>query len=200
MKITSAEFTMSAVMESQYPKDGLPEIALIGRSNVGKSSLINKLINRKKLAKTSSTPGKTRTINFYKINNSFYFVDLPGYGYAKVPLRERKEWQRFIEEYFETRQTLKGAFIVLDIRRDPTENEQMIYDWLERLELPAVTVLTKADKFSKTKAAARAKEIESSLGRGEVTVFSAMSAEGKNELLKFTTSLTIDEKMAGEKE
>jgi GTP-binding protein len=190
MKITSAEFTLSAVMESQYPKDNLPEIALIGRSNVGKSSLINKLINRKKLAKTSSTPGKTRTINFYKINNSFYFVDLPGYGYAKVPLKERKEWQRFIEEYFETRETLKGAFIVLDIRRSPTENETMVYEWLSRLGLPAVTVLTKADKFSKTKAAKQAKEIEGSLGRGEVTIFSATSGEGKNELLKVVSSLT----------
>lgn len=190
MKITSAEFTLSAVMESQYPKDNLPEIALIGRSNVGKSSLINKLINRKKLAKTSSTPGKTRTINFYKINNSFYFVDLPGYGYAKVPLKERKEWQRFIEEYFETRETLKGAFIVLDIRRSPTENETMIYEWLSRLGLPAVTVLTKADKFSKTKAAKQAKEIEGSLGKGKVTIFSATSGEGKNELLKVVSSLT----------
>ena len=190
MKITSAEFTLSAVKESQYPKDNLPEIALIGRSNVGKSSLINKLINRKKLAKTSSTPGKTRTINFYKINNSFYFVDLPGYGYAKVPMRERKEWQRFIEEYFETRETLKGAFIILDIRRDPTENEQVIYDWLERLNLPAVTILTKADKFSKTKAEAQAADIKESLGRGGVTIFSATSGDGKSDILKITAALT----------
>lgn len=188
MKITSAEFTLSAVKESQYPKDDLPEIALIGRSNVGKSSLINRIINRKKLAKTSSTPGKTRTINFYKVNESFYFVDLPGYGYAKVPLRERKEWQRFIEEYFETRKTLAAAFIVLDIRREPTENEAMIYEWLERLELTAVTILTKADKLSKAKAKAQASMIAKTLGigahgkAGEVILFSSESGEGKAEL------------------
>src|SRR5690625_2120476 len=130
MKITKAEIVISAVSQKQYPKDGLPEIALAGRSNVGKSSLINKLINRKNLARTSSKPGKTQTLNFYKMNETFYFVDVPGYGYAKVSKKEREKWGVMMEEYFETRSTLQAVLLITDIRHDPTEDDLQMYDFV----------------------------------------------------------------------
>ncbi|MEE9613540.1 MAG: ribosome biogenesis GTP-binding protein YihA/YsxC [Thermodesulfobacteriota bacterium] len=184
MKIRSAEFTTSAVRSSQYPADGLPEIALVGKSNVGKSSLINTLVGRKGLAKTSSTPGKTRTINFYRINGSFYLVDLPGYGYAKVPLRERKGWKQTIEQYFTESSGLRGAVVILDSRRDPGKPEFELYRWIEELEIPLLTVLTKSDKFSKNKLSNRIIAIKKSLGFDGLLTFSATGGEGKTELLK----------------
>ena len=182
MKIKSAEFIKSAVFLKDCPNDPLPEIALIGKSNVGKSSLINRFINRKGLAKTSNTPGKTRTLNFYLINNNFYFVDLPGYGFAKAPMNERKGWKRMIEEYLTTRETLAGGILILDVRRDPGPAEAEIYEWFEEYNIPLVTVLNKADKFSKNKLVQRVKSIKGAIPIDDPITFSATSGLGKNEL------------------
>jgi GTP-binding protein len=151
MMIKSAEFVTSAVKPAHYPPEGLTEIAFAGRSNVGKSSLINTLVNRKRLVKTSSTPGRTQLLNFFNINERFVFVDLPGYGYAKVPERVKKDWGKMIETYLSTRSTLKGVVLILDIRRNPGEEENSFIAWLNQQGVPAVLVLTKADKLSKTK-------------------------------------------------
>lgn len=183
MKIRYAEFTKSAVLKKDYPKDLLPEIALIGRSNVGKSSLINKLINRKTLAKTSNTPGKTRTINFYLINKSFYLVDLPGYGYAKAGKAERRSWQKMIEDYLTTRENLYGALVILDVRRDPGKFEEEIFKWFEELGIPTNTIITKADKLSNNALSKRTKAIKKALKLDQTTTFSAASGLGKDEVL-----------------
>jgi len=151
MIIKSATFIKSAVKPSHYPPEGLPEIAFAGRSNVGKSTLINTLVNRKHLVKTSSTPGRTQLLNFFDINERLVFVDLPGYGYAKVPGRVKKEWGRMIETYLSTRSTLKGVVLILDIRRKPREEENNFIAWFHQQGIPAVLILTKADKLSKTK-------------------------------------------------
>ncbi len=184
MKIKKAEFAACAVAPDGYPKDNLPDIVLIGRSNVGKSSLINRLINRKGLAKTSSTPGKTRTINFYRINELFYLVDLPGYGYAKVPLSERRSWKSMIDEYFEERGSVAGGLVVLDIRRDPGEVELSLYEWFDSYGVGLTTVLTKADKFSANKKFSRTSSIRKALGIDDPVIFSAVSGDGKDELWK----------------
>ena len=151
MKILSAEFVTSATRPSQYPPAELPEVAFVGRSNVGKSSLINTLVNRKHLVKTSSTPGRTQLINFFDINDNLTFVDLPGYGYARVPAAVRKKWGPMIETYLSTRKTLKGVVIILDIRRLPREEEQNLIQWLAHFSICGIIVLTKTDKLSKTK-------------------------------------------------
>ncbi len=182
MKIKSSEFVKSAVSEKDFPRDGLPEIALIGRSNVGKSSLINTFINRKGLAKTSSTPGKTRTINFYLINNAFYLVDLPGHGYAKVPVSERRAWKLMIEDYIEGRPNLAGGIVILDIRRDPGEVESGLYGYFDELGLPLLTVLTKADKFSKNRRVKREAEIRRAIDIKSPVIFSATTGDGKDVL------------------
>ncbi len=151
MILKSSEFITSAVKPSQYPVDGLPEIAFAGRSNVGKSSLINKLINRKRLVKTSSTPGRTQLVNFFKINGAFMFVDLPGYGYAKVPASVKKKWGPMVETYLSMRETLQAVVLILDLRRTPQLEELNFIDWLHHCDIPTILVLTKADKLSKTK-------------------------------------------------
>jgi GTP-binding protein len=179
MKIRYAEFTVSAVKPSQYPIDGLPEVALVGRSNVGKSSLINTLTGRKGLAKTSSAPGKTRTINFYKLNRAFYLVDLPGFGYAKAPLKERRLWKTMIERYFEGRKTLKGAVVILDPRRDVGPTESFLYQWLEGFSIPVITVQTKCDKLSRNRLSARIAAMKKILPSEELLLFSAATGEGK---------------------
>ena len=151
MIIKSAEFVTSATKPSQYPPEGLSEIAFAGRSNVGKSSLINVLVNRKRLVKTSSTPGRTQLINFFDINDDVTFVDLPGYGYARVPASVKKKWGPMIETYLSGRGTLKGVVVILDIRRTPREEELNLIAWLEHYSIDSILVLTKADKLSKTK-------------------------------------------------
>ncbi len=151
MIIKSAEFVKSAVKPSHYPSEVLPEIAFAGRSNVGKSSLINTLLNRKRLVKTSSTPGRTQLINFFNINNTFSFVDLPGYGYAKVPDSVKKTWGPMVETYLSTRKTLKGVVLILDIRRIPGIEDFNLIDWLNYYHIPVILALTKTDKLSKTK-------------------------------------------------
>src|SRR5690625_5301118 len=151
MKISKAEILISAVRKEHYPKDSLPEIALAGRSNVGKSSFINRLIQRKQLVRTSSKPGKTQTLNFYLINDRFYFVDVPGYGYAKVSKKERENWGRMMEEYFETRQTLNAVILLTDIRHPPTADDIQMYDYLKYHDLPVIVIATKLDKLPKNK-------------------------------------------------
>jgi len=184
MKILSAEFITSAVEPAQYPLVKYPEIAFAGRSNVGKSSLINTLVNRKRLVKTSSTPGRTQLINFFDINDLITFVDLPGYGYAKVPTAVRKKWGPMIETYLSGRDTLKGVVVILDIRRTPREEEYHLIAWLEHYSIARILVLTKADKLSKTKqdkqraAVARSLEVDSS----DLILFSAKSRKGREDV------------------
>ncbi|MCC0782548.1 YihA family ribosome biogenesis GTP-binding protein [Clostridioides sp. ES-S-0108-01] len=149
MKIRSSEITMSAVNKSQYPEEGIPEIALAGRSNVGKSSIINTLLNRRNFARTSQTPGKTRTINFYLINNEFYFVDLPGYGYAKIAKSEKEKWGGIMERYLESRQELCSIFLLVDIRHEPTADDKLMYEWIKHFGYNCVVIATKADKISR---------------------------------------------------
>ncbi|SFB39471.1 GTP-binding protein [Lentibacillus halodurans] len=184
MKVTDAEIVISAVSQKQYPGDRLPEIALAGRSNVGKSSFINQLIQRKNLARTSSKPGKTQTLNFYKINGMFYFVDVPGYGYAKVSKKEREKWGVMMEEYFETRDVLKACVLITDSRHEPTEDDVLMYDYLKYYEVPVIVIATKLDKIPKDKRAKHVKqtyqilEVES---EDIVIPFSAETGEGKDD-------------------
>ena len=149
LKIKGAQYIGSFVALDQLPPGDLPEIALVGRSNVGKSSLINKLVNRRNLAKSSSTPGKTRTINYYLINGDWYLVDLPGYGYAKVAKTERDKWGRMIEKYLRNRSQLRGVIQLLDIRHAPSANDILMKKWLEETGIPFLLVATKADKLSR---------------------------------------------------
>ena len=184
MIITSAEFIKSAVKPSQYPLADPPEIAFAGRSNVGKSSLINKLLNRRRLVKTSSTPGRTQLINFFSINEGYAFVDLPGYGYAKVPLHIRKKWGPMVETYLSSRKTLKGVVLIMDIRRIPREGERDLINWLNHYRLASILVLTKIDKLSKTKQGKQRKEIAESLSLedSDLILFSAKTGFGKEVL------------------
>ena len=149
MIIKSSEYAVSAVKEEQYPKDNLPEIALAGRSNVGKSSLINTLLKRKNLARTSSQPGKTQTLNFYLVNDDFYLVDVPGYGYAKVSQKRRQEFGEMIQDYLETRPNLKGLIILIDSRHEPTKDDISMYEYAQYLDIPILVVCTKMDKIKK---------------------------------------------------
>lgn len=151
MKVNHAEMVISAVKPEQYPTDGLPEFALAGRSNVGKSSFINKMINRKSLARTSSKPGKTQTLNFYKIENQLFFVDVPGYGYAKVSKKEREAWGQMIEKYMTGRSVLQAVLLIVDLRHPPTKDDKMMYDFLKYYNIPAIVIATKADKIPKGK-------------------------------------------------
>src|SRR5699024_1991449 len=185
MKITSAEFIVSAVNTQQYPDDRLPEIALAGRSNVGKSSFINRMIQRKGLAKTSSKPGKTRTINFYKINESFYFADVPGYGYAQVSKKERDEWGPMMEEYFQLRESLLAVVLFGDIRHTTTNHDVLMYDFFKHFDLPAIVVATKVDKIKRGKRPKHIKKIVHKLRverEDAVIPFSAETGEGKEKV------------------
>lgn len=150
MIIKSSSYAVSAVREDQYPKDDLPEIALSGRSNVGKSSLINTLLNRKNLARTSSQPGKTQTLNFYLVNDEFYLVDVPGYGYARVSQKKRQEFGEMIQDYLETRSNLKGLVILIDSRHEPTKDDIAMYNYAQYLNLPILVVCTKIDKIKRS--------------------------------------------------
>lgn len=183
MKILSAEFLLSATQPAHYPPAAFPEIAFAGRSNVGKSSLINALVKRKKLARTSNTPGRTREINFFSVNNGIYFIDLPGYGYAKVPQRTRKSWGPMIETYLSRRPTLRLVILILDVRRDPSEEDRQLLDWLRFYRLPFLVVLTKVDKVSRNEAALRRSRIGADLGlppAAQPILFSAKTGEGKD--------------------
>ncbi|MBU3950439.1 MAG: ribosome biogenesis GTP-binding protein YihA/YsxC [Proteobacteria bacterium] len=184
MIIKSAEFVKSAVKPSHYPEENQPEIAFAGRSNVGKSSLINTLLNRKNLVKTSSTPGRTQLINFFLINDSLGFVDIPGYGYAKVPAAVKKTWGTMIETYIQTRKTLKGVVLIMDLRRVPGPEEIAFMDWLNYYNIPFIRVLTKADKLSKTQQKQQQMIIAKSLSadKDDFILFSTKSKTGKKPL------------------
>ena len=184
MIIKSSEFVKSAVNPNHYPLPVLPEIAFAGRSNVGKSSLINVLLNRKRLVKTSSTPGRTQLINFFEINKEFMFVDLPGFGYAKVPAHVRKQWGPMIETYLSTRKTLKGVVLIIDIRRIPGEEELDLMGWINHFGIPFILTLTKIDKLPNTKVIAQQNLIAKALSvnKDYLILFSAKSRQGKTEI------------------
>ncbi len=149
MKIRSSEIVISAVNKSQYPNEGIPEIAMVGRSNVGKSSTINTLLNRRNFARVSQTPGKTRTINFYLINKEFFFVDLPGYGYAKISKSEKEKWGAIMERYLKDRNELCAIFLLVDIRHEPTSDDVLMYEWIKHFGYDCVVIATKSDKISR---------------------------------------------------
>lgn len=185
MKVNQAEFIISAVGPGQYPEDALPEIALAGRSNVGKSSLINRLLNRKNLARTSSQPGKTQTLNYYRINQFFYFVDVPGYGYAKVSRTERAVWGKFVERYMTSREPLRLVMLIIDVRHEPSRDDQAMYEWLKHYGVPIVVIATKADKIPKGKWAKHVKVVRETLGMpkdDKVLLFSSETGLGAEEL------------------
>ncbi|MBL4951209.1 YihA family ribosome biogenesis GTP-binding protein [Neobacillus sp. YIM B02564] len=183
MKVTSSEIVISAVRQEQYPESNLPEFALAGRSNVGKSSFINKMLNRKGLARISSKPGKTQTLNFFLINDLLHFVDVPGYGYAKVSKSERAAWGKMIETYFTTREQLKAVVLIVDLRHPPTEDDVMMYDFLKYYQIPCIIIATKADKVPKGKWQKHVKVIRETLdleANDQIVVFSAETGEGKD--------------------
>jgi len=184
MIIKSVEFIKSAARASHYPTARLPEIVFAGRSNVGKSSLINSLVNRKRLAKTSSTPGRTQLINFFEINAELVFVDIPGFGYAKVPVAIRRSWAPMIETYLTTRRTLKGLVLILDSRRTPGPEELALVDWLNRHQIATVLALTKIDKLSRSRQLVCSRSVASALAvpQGDIVLFSAKTRQGREEL------------------
>jgi len=184
MKITKAEFVTGASHSGSLPKETMTEIAFAGRSNVGKSSLINKILNRKKLAVTSSKPGRTRQINFFNVNDLFLAVDLPGYGFAKVSKEERRKWGRLISAYMADRRKLAAVIVILDVRRDPNEMDLSLFQMLDELDIPPIVVLTKADKIKRGQRAKRKAEIARSLEmkNSELILFSAVTGDGKAEI------------------
>ncbi len=194
MQIKSAEFIKSATRPAQYPPAQLPEIAFAGRSNVGKSSLINTLVNRKHLVKTSSTPGRTQLINFFDINQQIVFVDLPGYGYAKVPQSVRKKWGPMIETYLSRRKTLRAVVAIMDIRRTPQQEELNLLGWLSHYAISAIVVLTKTDKLSKSKSAQQYRRIAETLtlNPDDLILFSAKTRRGRDTLWKAIQSFVYE--------
>lgn len=185
MKITQAEFIISAVHAHQYPEDGLPEFALAGRSNVGKSSLINRMIERKNLARTSSQPGKTQQLNYYRVNNKLYLVDFPGYGYAKVSKVQRQQFGEMIERFLENREPLKSVLLIVDIRHAPSKDDVLMYEWLKHYNITTTVVATKADKIPKSQWAKQTKLVKMTLGYDPSDTFVLFSSEtgmGRDEL------------------
>ena len=181
MFIKNPEFRISAVSPKQYPDDGLPQVVLVGKSNVGKSSFINTLVNRKKLARTSSEPGKTRQINFYNMDNSFYFVDLPGYGYSKMSKAEQVKVGNFIEQYLQIRKEIALIIFLIDIRHEPTANDRLMYDYIinKSGNLPCIVIANKADKLAPTKVANAVKDLQNSLNPLKDIAFFPCSSERK---------------------
>ena len=191
MIIKQAQFLKSGTKPAHFPDPDRPELAFAGRSNVGKSSLINCLVNRKNLVKTSSRPGCTQLINFFTINEALYFVDLPGYGYAKVSKTVRAQWGPMVDRYLSVRRNLMGVILLMDIRRDPGKEEFELMDWFEQRHLPYLTVLTKADKLSRPKQQKRVATLTRSLGRAksDLILFSAKSRQGREDILQEIQSL-----------
>lgn len=179
MIIKNAEFKISAVNPKQYPADGLPEIVLVGKSNVGKSSFINTMLNRKKLARTSSEPGKTRQINFYNVNDSFYFVDLPGYGFSKMSKVEQEKVGAFIEEYLQNSKNIALIVFLIDIRHNPTENDKLMYNYAIQTEKPFIIIANKADKIAVTKVDDSVKALQNILNPLQDLTFIPFSSERK---------------------
>ena len=186
MIINKSEFITSAVRREQYPEDGLNEVAFVGRSNVGKSSIINALTNRRKLAKVSQTPGKTKLINFFLINDAFYLVDLPGYGYAKVSKKEQESWGKTIETYLTAREELKRVILLVDSRHKPTADDIMMYEWRKHFDYDCIVIATKSDKLSNNELGKSRKLIKETLGLGSTDkfyFFSSLNKKGKDELI-----------------
>ena len=185
MIIRSVELETVCGITSRLPENERPEFAFAGKSNVGKSSLINALMNRKSLARTSAQPGKTQTINFYNINDELYFVDLPGYGYAKVSLEAKAKWGKMIENYLKKSQVLHAVFLLVDIRHDPSENDKMMYDWVIHNGYRPVVIATKLDKLKRSQVAAHVKAVRQGLGMEKEDIlipFSAETKQGRDEI------------------
>ena len=195
MKIKTARLLESAAKASRFPKTSLPEVAFSGRSNVGKSSLINSLLMRRKLVKTSSTPGKTQLINFFLINEDFCFVDLPGYGFAKVPEKVRFKWRSLIESYLSQRKNLKGVVLIVDIRQGPTNQDRQLLEWLEHHSRPVLVVAGKADKLGRGQRQRRIQTIRDELQLGNMPLAHASpNREGRQEIWKVLFPWLFDER------
>lgn len=192
MDIKNAELEVIATRRSQYPENAKPEFLLVGRSNVGKSSFINTILSRKNLAHTSSRPGKTQTLNFYSVNNKFYLIDVPGYGYAQVGKEEQKKFGLMIEEYLQKRENLKRVYLLVDLRHKPSEDDILMYKFLKYYHVPVTIVATKADKIVKSKRE-KAKDIVLQALQLEIGdnfyIFSSETREGKEAILKEIESL-----------
>lgn len=187
MKFKNARFVTSAYDPGDFPRNDLPEFAFSGRSNVGKSSMINKLLKQKKLAHTSSTPGRTQCINFYDVEGRLYFVDLPGYGFARVPDEVREEWNELINHYLYNRRNLYGVIQIIDIRHKPTADDRMMVEWLKGTGLPFIVAATKLDKISRTKHQQRYQNLlkQLELKEKDLVLFSAQNGQGRGKLLAF---------------
>ena len=195
MNINSVDLFISAVRRSQYPTEGKPEFLLVGRSNVGKSSFINTIVNRKNLARVSATPGKTQTLNFYNVNNAFYLVDVPGYGYALTSKEQQKKFGLMIEEYLEKRNELKRVFMLVDFRHKPTEDDLLMYNFLKYYHVPVTIVATKVDKVNSSKKDANYKQLTDSLDLvmgDDIVLFSSVTKLGRDEIVKKIEDLTIE--------
>ena len=195
LKISNAKLDIIAVRRSQYPSDGKPEFLLVGRSNVGKSSFINALLNQKNLARTSARPGKTQTLNFYLVNNSFYFIDVPGYGYASVNQEQQKKMGLLIEEYLEKREQMKRVFMLVDSRIKPTDNDIQMYQFLKYYNIPVTIVLTKIDKVGTSKRERNIKMIKDTLNLAvgdNLVMFSSVTKLGCEEILKILENYIIE--------
>lgn len=193
MVIKNVSLDIVCGITSKLPDTGRPEIAFAGKSNVGKSSLINGLLNRKALARTSSQPGKTQTINFYNVNDFMYLVDLPGYGYAKVPETEKVKWGKMIERYLHTSQTLKAVFLLIDIRHDPSANDKLMYDWIVNNGYNPIIIATKLDKLKRSQVQKNIKAIKDGLKLrpgSKIIPFSAETKQGKDEIWALMDELT----------
>ena len=183
MNVNNVELVISAVRPDQYPEDGLPEFALAGRSNVGKSSFINKMIGRKSMARISSKPGKTQTLNFYKIEEKLFYVDVPGYGYAKVSKSERDAWGKMIERYITDREPLRAVIQIVDLRHPPSRDDMAMYDFMKHFDIPCIIIATKADKIPKGKWDKHKKVVRETLEmdkRDPLIVFSSETGLGKD--------------------
>ena len=188
MIIKSAQLETVCGISSVLPVNDKPEIAFAGKSNVGKSSLINALVNRKALARTSSQPGKTQTINFYNINDMLYFVDLPGYGYAKVSASLKEKWGSMIEKYLRSSKQLKAVFLLVDIRHEPGENDKLMYEWILAHGFEPIIIATKLDKINRSQTGKQIKIIRESLGAGpdtKIIPFSSMTKQGRDEIWNY---------------
>lgn len=182
MKIISAEFVKSAPDAAHYPPETLPEVAFLGRSNVGKSSLINSLLNRKGLARTSNTPGRTQLLNFFRINDRFYFVDLPGYGYARVPVRVKSTWGAMATDYLANRRSLVLSIHIIDSRHDPTEQDLELREWLQFYDKPRLTIATKSDKLSRNELARKLSRLKQTFDDENVVAYSSTTGANRDQV------------------
>jgi GTP-binding protein len=193
MKVKSATFLKSATSPEHYPRDGRPEIAFMGRSNVGKSSLINSLLGARGLARTSSTPGRTQLLNFFLVNDAFYFVDLPGYGYARAPADVKREWGPMIEKYLATRPNLVLSILITDSRHEPTKLDLLMREWLQARGKPFIIVATKADKLTNNQLRANLRRASAVLGKdSELIEYSAVTRSGADRIWKVITTRIAD--------